>query len=76
MGSSWKWNSSMSCQSLFQDSREASGIFKTALAAQVDLILQPRKFKVLVAISLNRLSGLQTSLWYIALVPLEGFGTT
>ena len=47
-----------------------------ALAAQVDLILQPRKFKVLVEISLNRLSGLQTSLWYIALVPLEGFGNT
>ena len=27
---------------------------------QVDLILQPRKFKVFTAIGLNRLSGLQT----------------
>ena len=39
------------------------------LVAYVDLILQPRcKFKVSVAVSLNRLSSLQTSLWYNSLV--------
>ena len=38
------------------------------LATLGDLILQPRKFKAFVAISLNRLSGLQTPLQYIALV--------
>ena len=48
------------------------------LATLVDLNLQPRKFKVLLAIGLHRLSSLQTTLWYIALVysflfPLEGF---
>ena len=46
------------------------------------MILQPQlRFKVLVAIDLNRLSGLQTTLWYIALVyiflfPLQGFENT
>ena len=38
------------------------------LAISVDLILQPRKFKVFVAIDLNRLSSLQTPLGYISLV--------
>ena len=39
------------------------------LVTYVDLIFQPQwKFRVLVVIGLNRLSGLQTLLFYIALI--------